>query len=243
MSKRSLVLFLLFCAACEPASKPVATKGATEPQIEATVITTRTTTLPANRIYTQTLVIAGDRVRFTGEQDVWRLYDVKQKSVTFVDDIDRTHRSAPVASLIAERRRSDRAQLPSHYPRLRLTRTDERQQILGVPARKLVIESGSYNRELWIGEHPAIPAGLFAMIQASEQPSTPLAPMMRDVDEALMTTEGFPLRDHSHLRYGKSELVVNRDVVSIARRLVAESLVTVPRGYRDLTPKPAPSKK
>lgn len=239
MSKRSLALLLLFSAACEQTPQPSMKAGESTPQIDATVITVRTTTLPANRIYTNTIVIAGDRVRATAEQDVWRLYDARQKTVTFVDDVEKTLRTARLDALVAERRKAIRSPLPSHYPRARLRRTGERQQILGTAAEKTLIESGSYARELWMGVHPAIPSGLFAMMQASETPSTPLAPMMRDVDEALFASIGFPLRDHARLKYAKSEIVVNRDVVGIVRRQVPASLFEIPKGYRDVTPKPA----
>jgi hypothetical protein len=40
---------------------------------------------------------------------------------------------------------------------------------------------------------------------------------------------------------GSTTLIIDRNVTGIARRQVSEDLLAVPKGYRDLTPKPEPA--
>jgi len=236
---KALLLSIAICVACKPAAptKPAATTKPVGPMVHATVVAIRTTQTPESRTLTHTLVILGDRVRDTSEQDVWRLFDTKANTVTFVDDIARTFRTESLQTLIAQRHAITGNALPPHYPHARLMRPGTKRTILGVAAELVVIESGAYKRELWLGEHPAIPPGLFAMMHASTPPTQPLAPIMRDVDEAFLETQGFPLADRAEVPVSKSTLIVDRSVVSIAPKEVPAALITIPKGYRDLTPK------
>lgn len=211
--------------------------------MRATVVTIRTVIAPADRTFTQTLVIANDRARHTGEQDTWRLYDLKQRSVIFVDDIARTHRTETVAALTRARQRTLAAALPAHYPRVALRPTNETRPLLGVNAKQTLIELGDYKRQLWIGDHPAIPDELFAMMQLSDPASSPLAPMMRNADAALASVRGFPLLDRSEVTYGKTQHIVERTVLGVVQKDVPAALLEIPRDYEDVTPKPAPAAK
>jgi hypothetical protein len=235
---KALLLSIAVCIGCKSeAPLPVAKKAA-GPTVRATVITIRTTMKPESRTQTRTLVIAGDRARDTGELDVWRLFDTKANTVTFVDEIEKTVRTEPLNTIIAQRRALTANGLPPHYPRVRLLRPGTKRPMQGVTAELLVIESGAYKRELWLGEHPAIPRSLFAMMYASDPPTLPLAPMMRAVDEALIDTRGFPLADHAEVPLSKDKLIVDRTVIGIATRDVPETLVAIPKGYREIRPSP-----
>ena len=242
MSRTIPLLLAIFLACNQSQPKPSTATKASGPTVRATVVTIQTTMKPEQRTSTQTLVIANDRARDTSEQDVWRLYDTKANTVTFVDDIERTVRTQPLQTLIAQHRAATKGPLPSHYPRAQLVRSGTKKAIQGVNAELLAIETGAYKRELWLGEHSAIPRGLFAMMHASTQPTTPLAPMMAAVDEALLATRGFPLADRTEVPVSKDKLIVDRTVTNIAQKDVPQDLLSVPKGYRDLTP-PAPKKK
>jgi hypothetical protein len=226
--RNALLLSVAICLACKPAAAPPAAKTTAGPTVRANVVTIRTVEEPEKRTLTRTLVIAGDRARDTSEHDVWRLFDTKANTVTFVDDIAKTYRTESLQSLIAKRRAVAAQPLPPHYPRVRVVRPGTKRPIQGVSAELLAIETGTYKRELWLGEHPAIPHGLFAMMHASEPPTLPLAPMMRDVDAALTATRGFPLAERTAI----GKLVIDRNVISVAPKDVEETLVAIPKGYR-----------
>ncbi len=236
---------LAFCVSCkQQASKPAATKpAAAGPQMQATVLTIRTTIEPAKQTDTFALVISGDRARSTGEQDTWRLYDLEANTITFVDDVAKTVRVEKLQDAVKQKRAAINAPLPPHYARLRLVPTGTTRAMQNVDAKQNVITQGGYKRELWLAEHPAIPKGLFAMMTATDRASTPLAPMMHAVDEALLSTRGFPLLDRSEVTYGNQKMVVERAVVSIEKKPVQQALLTIPRGYEDVTPKPKPAAK
>jgi len=234
---RGFLLLIAICIACKPATEPAANKtSAAGPTVRANVISIRTVEQPEQRTLTHTIVVAGDRARDTSEHDVWRLFDTKANTVTFVDDIARTYRIESLQALLTQRRAATSQPLPPHYPRAKLVRPGTKKPLQGATAELMVIETGAYKRELWLGEHPAIPRGLFAMMHASEPPTLPLAPMMRHVDEVLMTARGFPLADRSEVPNGKARLVVDRSVTGIAPKDVPEALFAIPRGYRDLSP-------
>lgn len=230
------ILLVAVCIACKPATQqPAKPAAAAGPQVRATVVTIRTTIEPEKKTLTHTLVIAGDRARSTNEQDTWRLFDTKAKTVTFVDDVARTVRTEQLPALVARRNTANATALPAHYPRAEFARTNERRAIQGVNAQKVTIEAGDYERELWLGEHPSIPRDLFAMMHASETPTSPLAPMMRDADRELVSVRGFPLLDRTTVPAGDGELVVERAVVGISQRDVPESMLAIPKGYKDGT--------
>lgn len=83
----------------------------------------------------------------------------------------------------------------------------------------------------------SVPKGLFALLHASQPPSTPLAPMMRAVDDAILKLDGFPLADHTRVPIGKSTVTIDRVVVRIETKNVPARLLEVPGGYRDLDAK------
>lgn len=199
---------------CQPPART--TSGTTAvPQVRATVITIRTIVQPSNETSVHTIVIGKEVARSTNEVQRWRLFDFKKNRVLFLDDVDRTYRRETVQSLIARH---------PEKPRAELVPTPERRSILGVTAVKTLIQIGGYQRELWIGEHPAIPPQLFAMMEASEgRPSL------------LTAVRGFPLADHSELPYGTEKFVADRAVVSVVSRDVPASILQIPRGYRDVT--------
>jgi hypothetical protein len=243
-SRRLATLVVAVCISCKQAPQQQQARPASaQPQVNATVVTIRTNIEPAKKTHTHTLIVIGDRARSTSELDTWRLFDTKADTVTFIDDVAKTYRIEKLQDEVKQRRTALAATLPPHYPRLQVRRTGTKKPLQGVNAEQSVIEGKGYRRELWLAEHPAIPRGLFAMMHASERPSSPLAPMMRAVDEALVSTRGFPLVDRAEITYGNQKMVVERTVVSVEKKQVAENALTVPRDYKDLTPKPAPEKK
>lgn len=240
MTRSRLLLFLFVLAACKGDVRPTQKAPGAGPQLRATVITVRTTIQPSNQTFTHAVVIAGGLARSTDEHDAWRLYDTKRGSVTFVDDIDKTLRTEPLPSIVARRRAELAKQpIPSHIPRATFSSTGKQQPLQGVNAEQSVVKVGAYTRELWLAKHPNIPDSLFSMMQLSDAPSSPLAPMMRAAEEALLAARGFPMVDKAELPYGNKKFAVERVVLSIVQKDVPKSMLAVPRDYKDLTPKPA----
>ena len=211
-----------------------------EPAVQATVVTIRTTIQPDNKTFVHSLVIGPGRARSGDEVDRWRLFDWKNSRVTLVDDIAKTCRTETMPILRENLRQSALRELPPGFPRIEVVKTGTRRVILELPATQIVLRAGTYVRELWIAEHPAIPSGLFAMMIASTPAASPLSGMMKSADKELLATSGFPLADHAEITYADKKLSVDRDVVKIGKRAVPRSWLNVPSSYRDLTPAAVP---
>jgi hypothetical protein len=234
----ALALAVTFIGACNkpPAARPVSKKN--QPTIRATVVTIQTTIQPANKTYSHEIVIANNRARSTDEVDQWRLFDFAQKQVTYVDDIAHTVRVESFAAAIAARRAAVASPVPDGMPRAQFTVTNAQKTLQGIATKQSVIRLGAYQRELWIGSHPVIPRGLFAILQASEPASSPLAGITRAADEALMEVQGFPLADHAELPYENKKLVVDNVVTKIEQRDVPAALLAVNGKYAAVNPTP-----
>jgi hypothetical protein len=235
--RRQGLIALLFLISCKPAAAPPAKPAPTAPQTRATVVTIETTIQPGNKTTSHTLVIANGRARSGDELDSWRLFDLTNDRVTFVNDIERTFRTVPRAQLERDRRGALDDPLPDALPRAQFAATNATKAIQGVPAKQSVVKLGGYTHELWIGQHPLIPAKLYALIVASEPPSSPLVPVMKNVDEALMKVSGFPLAEHSELTYGNKKMTVDKQVTKIEQRAVPAGLLNVRGDYKDVSPR------
>jgi hypothetical protein len=202
-------------------------------------VTITTVLQPGPRMFTHTIVIAGNRARSSDELDHWRLFDLSRGEVTFVDDIARTFRTESLQSLLAGRRTADARQLPDTIPQAQITVTNGTRVLQGVAAKESVVSLGAYQRHLWIGSHPLIPQGLFAMMEASRPIASSVEGAMNDVDDVLLDVHGFPLAEHAELPYGNQKLILDRIVASIQQQNVLASWLTVRPGYRDVTRRPA----
>ncbi|HEX8152431.1 MAG TPA: hypothetical protein VF698_04865, partial [Thermoanaerobaculia bacterium] len=198
------------------------------PNVRATVVTLRTTMQPQNRVLTHTIAIANGKARSSDELDYWRLFDLNRNEVTFVDDVEKTRRTMPFAALQQQRRELTGKPLDPNVTRASIAPTGKTQPLLNLQATQTVIRMHAYERQLWFATHPQIPAQLFALMHISNPPTSPMAPVMRDVDEHLTNVRGFPLSDRSELRYGDKDVVVERVVVSVAQQDVPRTTFEVP---------------
>jgi hypothetical protein len=211
--------------------------------VKAAVVTITTLLQPGARTLTHTIVIAGGHARSSDELDRWRLFDLAKGEVTFVDDIAKTYRRASLKALVADRKAADAEPLPDGLPRAQFTVTNEARTLLGIEAKESVVRLGAYQRQLWIGAHPLIPQGLFAMMEASRPEAGSAAGVMRDADAALLDVKGFPLAEHAELPYDNEKMVLDRTVVQVEQKMVPQSSLSIGAGYRDVTKPVSPSPK
>ncbi|MDP9360264.1 MAG: hypothetical protein M3P29_02305 [Acidobacteriota bacterium] len=233
-----IVALVTVCVSCNRLPRQASRPAANEPTVRATVVTIQTTMQPANKTYTHTLVIANDRARSSDEIDGWRLFDFRQKSVTFVDDLAKTYRSVPFAEVVASHRAALARPLPEGMPHAQFVAGGAEKTLQGVPSKQSMIRIGAYQRELWIASHPLIPPGLFAIMQASGPVSSPLAGVMRAAGEALLIVQGYPLADHAELPYENRKLIVDNTVVKIEQRVVPAAWLNVSSAYKEVKPAP-----
>ncbi len=228
---------LLTCKEVKPLHLP--TEAVREPQVRATVVTLQTTIQPQNKTFIHVLAIADGRARSSQEVDSWRLIDLNRSSVTFVDDIAKTYRTESFASLFASRRAAMVQTLPDGIPHARVAATGAKRTIHGLTASQLAVRLGAYQRDLWIANHPALPPQLFTIMSLTQPVTTPLAPTMKALDDALLNLRGFALEDHAELPYGNTRMIVDTMVLKIEQRNVPQSWLNVSGNYRDVTARAA----
>jgi hypothetical protein len=192
----TLILALAAFAGCKAEVKKPAAAVAV-PQVRATVITIETKVQPDNKTFTHSIVIAGNKARSLDELDHWRLFDLKANTITFVDDIAKSYRIEPFAP---EKRMEA------------IEATRQTEPLQGVVATLWTARAGGYARQLWIGNHPAIPPQLFSMMTGIQ-------------------LQGFPLAEHAELPYSNRKLVVDKTVTRIESKDVPASLFEIGRAY------------
>jgi hypothetical protein len=153
--RKGLILVLLAFAACKAEVKRAAVSAV--PQVRATVITIETKIQPDNRTFTHSIVIAGDKARSLDEVDRWRLFDLKAKTVTVVDEIAKSYR------------------IETSTPDKKIDATKETRPLQGMNATLWTARKGGYVHQLWIANHPAIPPQLYSMMSGVNTQGFPLA--------------------------------------------------------------------
>ena len=235
MTLRGATAAALLLVACQqtPVS-PVRPAARRVPTVRATVITVQTTLQPANRTTAHTIYIADGKARSTDDAEVWRLYDTRAGTVTFVNDLERTWRTEPMTTLMARRRTALRRPVDRELPRAQFEATGAQRDILGSRATQSLIRLGGYQREIWFAQHPLIPDGLHAMMHVSSEASTRLAAIVSEADEGLMNARGFPFVDRAELPYAKSKMTVDRVVTAIQQKDVSSALFQIPAAYEEI---------
>lgn len=234
--QRIIACVLAVASSCREVAKVSRTAEAVrEPQVRATVVTLQTTIQPQNKTFIHVLAIANGRARSSEEVDSWRLIDLNRNSVTFVDDITKTYRTESFASLFARRREAMVQTLPDGIPRAKVSATGAKRTIRGLTASQLAVRLGAYQRDLWIANDPALPPQLFTIMSLTQPVTTPLAPTVKALDDALLNLRGFALEDHAELPYGNTRMIVDTMVLKIEQRDVPKSWLNVSLHYRDVT--------
>jgi hypothetical protein len=212
------------------------------PRVRAGVLTVRATLRPQNSTYWYWIVIAGERVRLGNEADRWRLFDFRNQTITFVDDLARTYRTVPMAAILADYRSIAEAALPAGVPRAEFATTNQQRVIAGVTATLSTIRMGGYERELWMADTAIIPPRLFAMMVASQPSESSLRGAMQDVNAALLQLRGFPLADRARLTWGgTARMSTDREVVKIEWKDVPKGWLNVDARYRRVAAPAAPT--
>lgn len=242
MKRLGGLLILAGALSCAPAAPPAEEAGRPQPPrrgptVAATVLTVRESSHPPTRAFLHKIVVAGSKVRLGDEKDQWRLFDLETRTVTWIDDVSRTHRTLSLGELLRSRERQLRERIPAAGIRPATVRTSgETRVIAGIRARPMMIELGGYRREVWLSETPLVEPLFLRMMIASEPISEPWAGVMRDAQRALINEQGFPVVDRSRLAWDGGEMLVQRHLLKVETRDVPAAWLAVPPDYRDANP-------
>lgn len=244
VASRAAVLLValagLAAATCSRPAPPAPPPAAvpTPATIDATVITLRVVSQPGSETTRHELLVANGKVRSTDEIDRWRLFDTRDDTVTYVDDITRTFRRETRQDLLDRYARELAA-----APRMPAAAVVEHEEVTrtvdGYAARGLGIRLGAFERELWITGGLPIDPTFFSLYSDAE----PLDPdgirAMRAAITALDRVRGFPVVDHVRFDSGERSIDVETTVESVGTRSISAARLRVPNGYREITESPA----
>jgi hypothetical protein len=206
------------------------------PTVEAKVLTIRESQHPPTRAFLSPIVVWGSKVRIGTDLDNWRLFDLEERTVTWVDEIAGTYRTVQADDLMARRQRQLRAAVPGRIPLLEGGPTGRSVEVEGIAAEQWLMKLGGYEREIWLTREPLVGEGFFRMWLASEPISEAYAGVLRNVESALMRQEGFPVYERSAFVWEGGSMVSRRRLVSIGTRQVPAALFEIPAEFRDVTP-------
>jgi hypothetical protein len=231
----ALLVVVAALAACgeAPTQPPAARKL---PQIEATVVTLRTTVTGSDRAVIHRVVASDGKARIGNELDRWRLFDFTNKTVTFVDEVERSFRTETFDAVLATRRTATSKALPGQLPRARVESSQETRTIAGVPGQRHSILLGAYRRDLWLSREPVVDPMFFTILSATEPIEAEFAGIMRDAYPRLAALRGFPLLDRSELPVGAELVIAERIVEKIEQTSIPAVWLQIPEGYEDKTP-------
>lgn len=228
---------ILFAAAACRSEQKAAAPLATTP---GKVLTIRTS-IPGERSFLYFIGVADGKVRLGSETDQWRLIDVRNRTVTFVDEINRTYRTVAMSVLLQERRsavarRAPEFLRPATFEPIRETRT-----YAGLPSTGYAISMGAYRREIWLSYRSIIAPEFLSLYLASEPVGEAYAGSMREVYAELLRLQGFPVHERSEMPLGSKTLVIERTLIRAVDRPVPVVWFQIPPDFRDLTPAAAGS--
>ena len=243
---------LLLVAACSKQAVQAPLRkieGLAEPTIQATVVTIQTSLQPQNKALTHSIVIANGLARSDDELDHWRLFNLDQNSITFVDDLAKTYYTVPVdvgprPSAAAEGGGPTWVQTGAKRPSAAAEGGGPTWVQTGAKRPSAAAEGGG---PTWVQTGAkrvvnGVEASQFLIRMGAYQrelwigapPSIPQQ-LFAMMNADLSTIRGFPMLDHSELSYGKSKLVVDRSVVKIEQKNVPQSLLTLRSDYKNIT--------
>lgn len=221
---------VLLVASCRQPAAPPEVSG---PAVPARVLTIRTRIEPGDRTLLHRIVVAESRIRLTSEADRWRLFDFEARTVTTVDEINRTVQVEPFDLFFARKEDLFDESRPN-LPRAELIRTEKRGRIAGIEAVLYEIRLGGYVREIWLSTEPLVHEDFFPVWVATQNLDPAGAGVLRDVYRQLIELRGFPLLDRSEMRFGGETLQIERRLMSVESTEVPENLLRVPLRYEVL---------
>lgn len=194
----------------------------------------RSVVFARRQIFSYKVVLADEKMRIGDEADRWRLFDLRDDSVTFVDDIAKSYRTVSGVELRKAAVASSQTALPGPVSPATIVPGTEQRTIAGYEARPLFIQLGDYCRELWISDQMPVPKGFLALAFASELSEGPYAGVMRKVTPQLLAQQGFVVLDRSSVPAGTRILLIETSLVRVEEGSIPAVWLSIPPGYTNL---------
>jgi hypothetical protein len=227
LSRFLLAVILLCVAGCEEVVAPEEVRVPNGAGVEAKVYSFRVRVEPQGRDTIDRIAVHSQRLRLPGERLRWRLVDLQEHTVTFVDEIARTVERRSFAEILDDLRES--ATRDEGVPVARVVAGGQEQILHGQSVELYVMTLGSgYTRRLWITREPFIHEDIFLLLLATNPPSNRNLPALRELIGLFDRIDGYPLLDESAMTLSEVEHTIERTLIAVADEIVPGAWFELP---------------
>jgi hypothetical protein len=222
-----LVVVLLSGTGCQQAPAPAESPAPAEAEVEARVYSFRVRVEPEGRETIERFAIHAGRLRLPGERLRWRLIDLREHTVVFVDELAKTAERKSFEEVLADLREASARD--EGVPVARVVPGGEERELHGLRVDLYVMTLGSgYVRRLWITREPFIHEDVFLLLLATNPPSNRNLPALRELIELLDRIDGYPLLDQSEMTLADVEHTIERSLIAVADQRVPAAWFELP---------------
>jgi len=215
-----LMMLLVSCAKPETAETP---QPPTPPDtIQTLMLTYETTIGPDNQTARVQVASDGTFVRLGNETERWRLFDTKNRTITFVDQTAGTATEVTFDRALADLT-AKLAETPVEGTPTASVVEGPGEPERGHPTHRVMITVGSFSREILLSKDLLLPGEFFAMKAVTDPVDPRYAPILKEVLPVLVRQNGTLLSETNRLE------IENGEPVSATTKLVSVTTVQLSR--------------
>ncbi|MDX1582886.1 MAG: hypothetical protein R3338_04725, partial [Thermoanaerobaculia bacterium] len=182
---------------------------------------------PAGAETVDRIAVHEGRVRFPDERSIWRLLDVGARTITVVDEVNRTVTSRSFDEALEKIRKT--ARKATDLPVAEVAEKDEIESFAGFPAKRYDVTVGSgFEREMFVSERPLIHSDLFLLRLATDPISDENLPALRELIELFDDLDGYPVAERSRMIFDGVEYTITRQLIAVSDQSVPSSWFEIP---------------
>jgi len=243
----------LLLAACTKPEKAEAPQPAAPPDaLQALMLTYETVVMPDNKSVRFQVASDGTFVRLGNESGNWRLFDTKNRTITFVDQAAGTVSTVGFDQALAGRMKQLAESPTEGMPTAKVTEGPGEPE-RGHPTQRVNIEVGKFSREIVLSTDVLLPGEFYAMKVVTDPLDPRYASIMKDVLPVLVRQNGTLLSETNRLEMENGEPItattklVNVTTVQLSRKAfevpVPSPVPPVPPAVPSTDSAPAPTEK
>jgi hypothetical protein len=221
-------VLLSSCAQKETAETPAPPQ--TPPDAIQTLMLTYETELGPETSARFQVASDGTFVRLGNETEKWRLFDTKNRTITFVDQTAGTATEVTFDEALGELNRK-LAEIPAEGAPTATVVEGPGEPERGHPTHRIRVDVGSFSREITLSKDLLLPGEFFAMKVITDPLDPRYAPILKDVVPVLVRQNGTLLSETSRLEVeGGEPVTATTKLVSVTTVQLSRKAFELPDG-------------
>jgi len=219
----------LFLAACAKPEQAEAPQPAAPPDaVQALMLTYETVITPDNKSVRFQVASDGTYVRLGNESENWRLFDTKNRTITFVNQTAGSVSTVNYDQALAERTKQLAAAPTEGMPTATVTEGPGEPE-RGHPTHRVNIDVGKFSREIVLSTDVLLPGEFYAMKVVTDPLDVRYASIMKDVLPVLVRQNGTLLSETNRFEVEDGNtLTATTKLVSVTTVQLSRKLFEVP---------------